>query len=216
MIKFRVILISLLLCLNLSFGSVVFAANVLNVTQTQKDITSDLNSYDPTTDPNGDKAPFDETQTITVGGNKTGSDVTKQAPQTANNVNAEATGLVQCGNLISNGTSPTGSIISNPCGFKDALVLLNRAMKFAVEVSFAFMVFVLVKAGFSLIQSQGKPDALKEAWKGIQKIVIGVIIMLCAWLVVYQIQAWFVNANFYTEIGGDGQQGPFINTVKTN
>ncbi len=104
--------------------------------------------------------------------------------------------LVQCG-------GPT----QDPCALCDLLELAQRVLHFAMQMAFLIVVGFIVYGGFRWIFSLGKEENIREGQKVITNAIIGLIIILSAWLIVNTV-FWFI-----TQVGvsGDYYTGTWYN-----
>lgn len=73
----------------------------------------------------------------------------------------------------------------NNCGFEDILRTVNNLIVFLITVVFVPVVIVMfMYAGFKYIAAQGDPKKLVSLKSMLKHIVGGMIIILCAWLIV--------------------------------
>ena len=79
----------------------------------------------------------------------------------------------------------TGGEITNPCGFTDLLIMINRVIHyilFVLVVPIAAILFVY--AGFMLITSGGEVGKKKKALSVFWNVGLGLIIAVAAWLII--------------------------------
>ncbi len=72
----------------------------------------------------------------------------------------------------------------NPCDTDDAVNFVNGLITFLISMLGVIAVIVLVIVGFQLVISGGDQGAMKAAKDRFTNIIIGIIIILAAWLVV--------------------------------
>ena len=89
-----------------------------------------------------------------------------------------------------------------PCGFGGVLAIIQNLMNFIVSISIIIMTLILVWGGFLYMTSPTNPESRSTANKMLINAVIGILIVLSAWLIVD-----FVMKTLYS--GPDGQQGVF-------
>ena len=87
--------------------------------------------------------------------------------------------LVQPSGLV-----PCGGPNQNECTLCDLLVLVQRVLKFALEMAFLVIIGFIVYGGFRWIFSLGKEENLKAGQQIITNAIIGLIIILTAWIIV--------------------------------
>ncbi len=83
----------------------------------------------------------------------------------------------------SNGLVPCG-YDNNPCDTGDAVAFVNGLISFLITMLGVIAVIVLVIVGVQMVVSAGDPSAMKAAKDRFTNIVVGIIIILAAWLVV--------------------------------
>lgn len=86
---------------------------------------------------------------------------------------AQDSGLVPCGNET-----------EYDCDLDDAIKLANNVISFLIKMLGVIAVIGLVYAGFKLVTSAGDEGAWREAKSLFTNIVIGIIIILAAFLIV--------------------------------
>ncbi|MBX4199868.1 hypothetical protein KW790_00145 [Candidatus Parcubacteria bacterium] len=95
----------------------------------------------------------------------------------------------------------TGEFIHS-CGFHDLVVVTNNLITDLVLLSTLVVVILTVVTGIRLITSQGNPAALKKAKDTGMSVIIGYIVILVAWLVIYTIiHTLFQNPDSYSILG---------------
>jgi len=103
----------------------------------------------------------------------------------------KAAGLVPCG-----GPEP-----EKPCTACDLLVLLQNVLHFALTIAFLIVVIFAIVGGFRWILSGGNEENIKAGQKTLSSALIGLVIILCAWLIVNTV-FWLVKT-----IGGEDYTG---------
>jgi uncharacterized membrane protein (GlpM family) len=77
---------------------------------------------------------------------------------------------------------------SRECGYEDLIKLITKVLDFILKVLIPLIVvFVMLRAGFKLMTSRDKPNALQEAKASIWSLLTGLFFMLCAWVIVFEI-----------------------------
>jgi len=94
---------------------------------------------------------------------------------------AGAAGLVPCG-----GPEP-----EKPCTACDLLVLAQNVLQFALKIAFLIVIGFIAYGGFRWIFSLGKEENLKAGQQIITNAIIGLIIILTAWIIVNTV-FWFI------------------------
>lgn len=100
--------------------------------------------------------------------------------------------LVQCG----------GGPPQPDCTLCDLLELAQRVLHFAIQMAFLIIVIFIVYGGFRWIFSVGKEENIREGQRIITNAIVGLIIILCAWLIVNTV-FWFIvqvgfSSDYYT------------------
>lgn len=73
----------------------------------------------------------------------------------------------------------------NNCGFDDLLMTINNLIVFLITVLFIPIVVIMIMyAGFSYLMAQGDPKKLVSLKSMAKHIILGMLLVLCAWLVV--------------------------------
>jgi len=104
--------------------------------------------------------------------------------------------LVQCG-------GPT----QDPCTLCDLLELAQRVLHFATQMAFLIVVVFIVYGGFRWIFSMGKEENIRGGQEVITNAIIGLTIILCAWLIVNTVFWFIVQAG----VSGDYYNGTWYN-----
>lgn len=87
--------------------------------------------------------------------------------------------------LVPCGTSKAGPVSTNrECGWADLLVLISRIMKFLIALSAVLAVLSFSYAGFLYVTAFGEMGKIEQAHGIFSSVITGVIIVLCAWLLV--------------------------------
>jgi hypothetical protein len=95
-------------------------------------------------------------------------------PDTFKDPTVSDSGTIASGFVPCSGTS---------CDFCDGMVMANTIIKWLFGMAFILFMVLAVKAGIKLV-IEGNPAALKAAKESFQNAFIGLIIFLCAWLIV--------------------------------
>lgn len=80
-----------------------------------------------------------------------------------------------------------GNILScyNYCTFSDVLKTINNVITFLITTLFIpTIVLIIMFAGFQYITAAGNPSKVANLKKIIKNIVIGMLLVLCSWLIV--------------------------------
>jgi len=104
-----------------------------------------------------------------------------------------AAGLVPCGG--------PGESACNTCHL---LVLVQNVLEFALKMAFLVIIGFIVYGGFRWIFSLGKEENLKAGRQIITNAIIGLIIILTAWIIVNTV-FWAIK-----QMGGDDYTGTWF------
>ena len=85
---------------------------------------------------------------------------------------AQGNGLVPCGRG------------DDMCGTEDIVPLVDGVVRFLITILSALAVIVMVYAGFQMVTSGGDETKWRQAKGMFTNVVIGIIIVLAAWLIV--------------------------------
>ncbi|MGC8651167.1 MAG: hypothetical protein ACP5RX_00920 [Minisyncoccia bacterium] len=99
------------------------------------------------------------------------------------------------------GLVPCGGPNENPCTACDLLVLAENILHFAMTMAFTIVVIFAIIAGFRMILSGGNEANVKAGQQGLTSALIGLAIILCAWLIINTI-FWLV-----AKVGGEDYTG---------
>jgi len=94
------------------------------------------------------------------------------------------------GDIISSTTKVEGyedvsRQVSNPCGFNDLLVMVNKVINYALFVLFIPIAAILFAyAGFMLITSGGEVGKKKKALSVFWNVGLGLVIAVASWLII--------------------------------
>lgn len=91
---------------------------------------------------------------------------------------------------------------SCPCGFAGVLEIMRHLMNFAVTLGVVVLTIMIAYAGLTYILSSANPENRSKANQMVTGAVIGIILVLCSWLIVD-----FVMRALYS--GPDGTEGKF-------
>lgn len=73
----------------------------------------------------------------------------------------------------------------NNCGFEDLMMTINNLIVFLITTLFIPIVVIMIMyAGFRYLTAQGDPKKLISLKSLIKHIVLGMLLVLCAWLIV--------------------------------
>ena len=86
---------------------------------------------------------------------------------------------------------------TDKCTFTDVFRLLNNFLKFFITVLLIpLFIIIIMYAGFKYITAEGNPSKVANIKKMLWNILIGIIIVLCAWLIVRTIMTTLLNEEF--------------------
>jgi len=102
------------------------------------------------------------------------------------------------------GLVPCGGPGESACTTCDLLVLTQNVLEFALKMAFLIIIGFIVYGGFRWIFSLGKEENLKAGQQIITNAIIGLVIILTAWII--------VNTVFWTikQMGGDDYTGTWF------
>ncbi len=81
------------------------------------------------------------------------------------------------------------------CGFPQLMQLLNNIIKYIIAISVPIAACVIAYAGF-IIMTSGVSDKISQAKAMIQKVVIGFVFILGAWIIVNTILFALLDSSF--------------------
>lgn len=81
------------------------------------------------------------------------------------------------------------------CDFNDLMQLLNNIIKYIILISAPIAACVIAYAGF-IIMTSGVSDKISQAKAMIQKVVIGFVFILGAWIIVNTILLALLDSSF--------------------
>lgn len=114
----------------------------------------------------------------------------------------KAAGLVPCGRSEDDPSTPMINEAA-PCTACDLLVLFQNVLKFALEIAFLIVVGFIIYGGFRWIFSSGNEANIKAGQQTITNALVGLAIILCAWLIVNTI-FWLIKTIGGTDYTGSG------------
>lgn len=82
------------------------------------------------------------------------------------------------------------------CHWSDLVLLANNLIQDLIVISTVLATISFIFAGFKLITSQGNPSAMNDAKDTLFKVLIGYVIILAAWIVVYTISKVLLNSGY--------------------
>lgn len=91
------------------------------------------------------------------------------------------------------GLVPCGSPGQEPCTTEHVVAFANNVITWLISILGVIAVIALMITGFKLVTSAGNPGAWTQAKDMFTNIVIGIIIILAAWLVVDTILKGFTD-----------------------
>lgn len=97
-------------------------------------------------------------------------------------------GLVKCGREVDE-----DGALENPCDWPDLIATAQNLVNWLVYIS-AFVAAVMITyAGYLYVTSAGNEEQVKKAHQVFRQVVIGFILVLAAWLIVYTISTAVVK-----------------------
>lgn len=82
------------------------------------------------------------------------------------------------------------------CNFAKLLLLFERGISALVKIATVATVLALIYMGIKLLTSQGNAGALSEVKEQAKWILIGYVVILAAWLIVYTILKVLIKPEF--------------------
>ena len=83
------------------------------------------------------------------------------------------------------------------CDFTEAAILVNRIINWFISMSGVIAAITFSIAGANMLMHPDNPEELKKAKSMFTKTVVGIVIILIAWLVVHTLIATLVNPNIH-------------------
>lgn len=117
-------------------------------------------------------------------------------------------GLVPCGNVGENneglfksdsfdesGKDISGTLIE-PCNFNHLIVLAQRLINWLVFISVFVGAALFAYAGLLYVSSAGSEDKVKKAHDLFRSVLVGFLLVLAAWLIVYTISTAVIKEQY--------------------
>ena len=106
------------------------------------------------------------------------------------------TQIIPCGRAQPS-TDPKADVVwkDHPCDFGDLVTLAKNIMDFIMFFSIPLSAILFAYAGFRLIFSGGNETEIKKAKAIFWDVVIGLVVVLAAWLIVYTIATALVSSS---------------------
>ncbi len=105
--------------------------------------------------------------------------------------------LVPCGTEYKTGdTLPAGKNIGDikdPCGWGHLIQLVSNVANYLIILGAAFSAVAFGWAGFLMMTAGGEMSKIEQAKSIFGKVLVGFLLMLSAWLIVYAIEAGFIK-----------------------
>jgi len=105
----------------------------------------------------------------------------------------KAVGLVRCGRVLNppgtidaSGRDVSGSL-KDPCGFDDLVATAQNLVNWLVYLSVFVAAAMFTYAGYLYVASGGSEEQVKKAHEIFRSVLIGFLLVLAAWLIVYTI-----------------------------
>jgi hypothetical protein len=101
--------------------------------------------------------------------------------------------------------NPDGSSrgVEIECGFLDAIAQVKKLINFGFILALPVVVVAIALSGIRILLAQGNSGELTKAKQLLQKILIGFMFVLGAWLIVYTISSYLLRPEFYNVFLGD-------------
>ena len=104
---------------------------------------------------------------------------------------ANAQGFVQCGLTQSSGGNTY--TVNRECNFCELVSLFNTIIQWLVTMFFLLFAILMVIAGFNLMSSGGNESAKRDAKEKLTNAIIGIVIVLGAFLIVDTLMRYLVG-----------------------
>ncbi len=93
--------------------------------------------------------------------------------------------------IFAKGLVPCGGKGEHACTACDIFVLIQNIMNLVFEYSFVIAFVLIIIAGFNMMFSNGNSKKIQGAWNSIQNVLIGLVLILGAWVVVNTVLYFF-------------------------
>jgi type IV secretory pathway VirB2 component (pilin) len=90
--------------------------------------------------------------------------------------------------------SSNSNAICNPLNSSDITALLTNLVNIAIPIGAIIAVIMFIYVGFKFIFAQGKPEAIKDAWKWFGYVAIGTAILIGAKVIVSIMESTLTSA----------------------
>ncbi len=106
-----------------------------------------------------------------------------------------AAGLIPCGNVTVEGgkVSNDQNTDAHMCTFADVMTFVNKTITWFIDASVFIAAITFTVAGVKILFNPSSPEKIKEGWSMFRKTVIGLLIVLGAWLVIHTLIITFVD-----------------------
>jgi hypothetical protein len=115
------------------------------------------------------------------------------------------TPLIQCGNTPTYSGSGTTTVIKGICTFSDAIDTINRIINWIISIAGVIFAVSCIYGGFLYMTSGDKPANKEKAKSILWNTLVGFVIILTAWVIVYTILKTLVSTS---------QQGSVLKFLK--
>lgn len=82
------------------------------------------------------------------------------------------------------------------CGMCDLIGLVNNIIQFAIYLAVTVAAIMFIVAGMKYLTAGGSPDKISSAHKIFWNVIIGLVLVLTAWLIIELIMTTFLDAKF--------------------
>ena len=86
------------------------------------------------------------------------------------------------------------------CGFSDLMKLVKNVLDFLLILSVPIAAAIIAYGGFLMITAAGDEGKIEKAKAMFWRVVVGFIVILCAWLIVRFITTALLNPNCYQDL----------------
>ena len=100
--------------------------------------------------------------------------------------------IIECGNSVTDGGITT---IPNPCTFADFVATINRVINWFISIAGVIFTISAIWGGFLYMTSGQNPGNKAKAKSILWSTLIGFVIILTSWLIVYTLLTYLVPDN---------------------
>jgi len=101
------------------------------------------------------------------------------------------------------------------CGFPDAIAQIQKLINAIFLLALPIVVISITWSGIQILLAQGNSGALNKAKELFRKVIVGFLIVLVAWIFVYNISSYLLCPRYYTPfLGGNIPDDPAVAACK--